>query len=306
MSEADPAGRPGAASDPALSREVLDLFDGYVHGEISRRTFLDRCALYVGSAAAASATLALLSPDFAGAEVIKPGDRRIRISTIDIPSADGSGSIQAYVAAPAGASAKSRRPVVLVVHENRGLNPHIKDIARRLAVDGFIAVAPDALTKLGGYPGDEDQARALFGKLDQTKISADFIAAAGYARTLPNGTDKLGAVGFCYGGGVVNMLAARVPALRAAVPFYGAPAPLAEVPSIKAELLLHFAGNDTRIDAMWPAYEAELKKAGKRYQAFIYPNVEHGFNNDTTPRFNPAAAALAWQRTMALFRRNLA
>jgi carboxymethylenebutenolidase len=293
-------------ADPPFSREVLDLFDEYVHGDISRRAFLDRCALSVGGAAAAAATLAMLSPDFANAEVIAPGDKRIRIGEVDIPSPSGSGSIRAYVAKPARASARAKKPVVLVVHENRGLNPHIKDIARRLAVDGFIAVAPDALTKLGGYPGDEDQARALFGKLDQNKISADFLAAARFAQALPDGNGKLGAVGFCYGGGVVNMLAARFPALRAAVPFYGAPPPLAEVPAIKAELLLQFAGNDSRIDAMWPAYEAALKKAGIRYRAFVYPNVEHGFNNDTTPRFDKAAAALAWQRTMALFRQTLA
>jgi carboxymethylenebutenolidase len=191
------------------------------------------------------------------------------------------------------------------VHENRGLNPHIEDIARRLAVDGFIAVAPDALTALGGYPGDEDKARTLFGQLDQNKINADFLAAAHYAQALPAGSGRLGAVGFCWGGGMVNLLATKVPTLLAAIPFYGAPPPLDAVAAITAELLLNFAGNDKRIDDMWPAYEAALKTAGKIYHAYIYPGVEHGFNNDTTPRFNKEAAALAWGRTMELFKRKL-
>ena len=286
------------------SREVLDLFDEYVHGDVSRRGFLDRCSGYVGSAAAATAVLAALSPDFAHGQVVPPADTRIRTSRVDIPSPQGNGTIRAYVAKPA--RARGKRPVVLVVHENRGLNPHIEDIARRLAVDGFIAVAPDALTSLGGYPGSEDEARGLFGKLDQAKVTADFLAAAAWAQALPEGNGKLGTTGFCYGGGVANMLAARVPTLRAAAPFYGSPAPLAEVPAIKAELLIHLAENDQRINAMWPPYEAALKAAGKSYEAFVYPGVEHGFNNDTTPRYNPAAAKLAWDRTLALFRRTLA
>ena len=288
-----------------FSREVLDLFDDYVHGVIDRRGFLDKCAVSAGSVAAATATLAALRPNFAQAQVIAPADKRISVSSVDIASPNGSGSIRAYVARPAGTSARSRKPVVLVVHENRGLNPHIEDIARRLAVDGFIAVAPDALTKLGGYPGDEDKARELFGKLDQTKIQADFIAAANYALTIPGGNGKLGSVGFCYGGGMVNFLATRIPAMRAAVPFYGAPPPLADVPKINAEILVNHAGNDARLVGLWPPYEAALKAAGKKYHGFIYPGVEHGFNNDTTPRFDKAAAALAWERTIALFRRTL-
>ena len=193
-----------------------------------------------------------------------------------------------------------------MVHENRGLHPHIEDIARRLAVDGFIAVAPDALTALGGYPGTEDAAREVFGKLDQTKIAADMLAAAHWAEALPDGNGKLGAVGFCYGGGVVNVLATRMPSLRAAVPFYGSPPPLDTVPAIKAVILVQHASNDARLVGLWPAYEDALKKAGVRYQGYIYPGVEHGFNNDTTPRFNKAAADLAWGRTIALFRRTLA
>lgn len=301
MTDRDP---PLTAQD--FPREVLTLFDSYVHGGMSRRGFLDTCASHVGSMAAATAMLAALRPDFAHAQVVPPTDPRIRAQTVEIVSAKGSGSINAYVARPAKSSRRARRPVVLVVHENRGLNPHIEDIARRLAVDGFIAVAPDALTKLGGYPGDEDAARTLFGKLDQGKISEDFLAAAAFALELPDGNGKLGAVGFCYGGGVVNMLATRMTALRAAVPFYGAPAPLDGVPAIKAELLVQMAGNDARINGLWPPYEAALKKASIRHEAFIYPGVEHGFNNNTTPRFDKAAAALAWQRTLALFRRTLA
>ena len=292
------------ASD--FSREVLDLFDDYVHGAISRRGFLDRCATHVGGIAVATSVLAALSPNFAAGQVIAPTDKRIVTSHADIASPLGSGTIRAYVVMPAGTSPKHRRPVVLVIHEFRGLNPHIEYFARRLAVDGFFAVAPDALTALGGYPGDEDKARALFGQLDQAKIAADFLAAAAYAQGLPASTGKLGAVGFCWGGGMVNQLAVKVPTLRAGVPFYGAPPPLDAVPAIKAELVLNFAGNDTRIDGMWPAYEAALKAAGVVYHAYIYPGVEHGFNNDTTPRFNKEAAALAWDRTMELFRRKLA
>ena len=286
-------------------REVLTLFDKYVHGGLSRRGFLDQCAAHVGTVAAASGILAALAPDFAHAQLIVPTDTRIGVSKIEIASPKGSGSISAYVAKPAKTSARARKPVVLVVHENRGLNPHIEDIARRLAVDGFIAIAPDALTKVGGYPGDEDKARAIFGQLDQTKIREDFIAAAAFALAMPGGNGKLGAVGFCYGGGVVNMLATQVPKLRAGVPFYGAPAPLDGVPAIKAELLVQMAGNDTRINGLWPTYEAALKKAGARYEAHIYPGVEHGFNNNTTPRFDKDAAALAWARTLALFKRTL-
>jgi len=242
-----------------------------------------------------------LFDSFAQAQVVPPTDARITTSTFEIASPQGSGTIKAYIAKPAKTSKRARKPVVLVVHENRGLNPHIEDIARRLAVDGFIAIAPDALTTLGGYPGNEDDARALFGKLDQTKITEDFLAAAAFAVALPEGTGKLGAVGFCYGGGVVNMLATRVPKLRAGVPFYGAPAPLDGVAAIKAEMLVQMAGNDARINGLWPTYEAALKKAGVRYAAHIYPGVEHGFNNNTTPRFDKDAAALAWARTLALY-----
>ena len=291
-------------SSSAFKPEVLQLFDKYVHGFINRRTFLERCAGYTAGTAGAVAVLAALTPNFAMAQKVTPDDARIKVSWVELPSPSGSGTIKAYVARPAKTDGK-KLPVVLVVHENRGLNPHIEDIARRLALDNFIAVAPDALTALGGYPGDEDKARALFSQLDQAKIKEDFVAAAGYALKLPDGNGKLGAVGFCYGGGVVNMLATRIPELKAGVPFYGSPPPLTDVPKIKAELLLNFGGNDTRVNATWPDYEAALKAAGVKYEAYIYEGAEHGFNNDTTPRFKPDAAALAWQRTMALFERTL-
>lgn len=293
-------------SEQGFSRAVLDLFHDYVHGDVSRRGFIEKCSGHVGGVAAATATLAALSPNFVAAQVIAPADKRIAVSKVTIPSSEGSGSIDAYVAKPAAASKAKRKPVVLVVHENRGLTPNVEDIARRLAVDGFIAVAPDALTSLGGYPGDEDKARELFTKLDQTKIRPDFIAAAHYALALPDGNGKLGATGFCYGGGMVNFLATKVPELRAAVPFYGAPPVLADVPMIKAYVIANYAGNDTRLTATWPDYEAALTKAGVKHEGYIYPGVEHGFNNDTTPRFNKAAADLAWSRAMALFRRTLA
>jgi carboxymethylenebutenolidase len=287
----------------AFKPEVLQLFDKYVHGLIDRRGFLSHCAQYTAGAAGAVATLAALTPDFARAQQVKPDDARIKTDWVQIPSPSGYGQIKAYAASPA--DAVKPLPVVLVVHENRGLNPHIEDIARRLALENFIAIAPDALTTLGGYPGDEDKARELFGKLDQGKTREDFVAAAGYALQLQGGNGSLGVVGFCYGGGIANLLATRVPELKAAVPFYGAPPPLEAVPNIKAELLLNFAGNDERINAMWPAYEAALKAASVRFHAFVYEGVEHGFNNDTTPRYNAEAAKLAWTRTLELFNRTL-
>jgi carboxymethylenebutenolidase len=285
---------------------VLDLFDGYVHGQISRRGFLDKAATHVGSVAAAGALLTALSPNFADAQKIAADDKRIGVSRVDIASPEGSGTIKAYVVKPAGMSRTKKPGVVLVIHENRGLNPHIEDIARRMAVDGFIAVAPDALTALGGYPGTEDAARELFQKLDQAKIRADFLAASAWALKLPDGNGKLGAVGFCYGGGMVNFLATKVPELRAGVPFYGAPPTLADVPAIKAEMLVQHGANDTRLVGTWPEYEAALAKAGVKHEGYVYPGAEHGFNNDTTPRFNKETADLAWSRTLALFKRTLA
>ncbi|WP_278374078.1 dienelactone hydrolase family protein [Sphingobium xenophagum] len=293
--------RKGATAYP---RAVLDLFDAYVHGAIDRRGFVTQCAVHVGSAAAATTMLAALSPDFARGQVIKPDDKRIVISHVDIASPAGNGTVRAYVARPAAKTA-AKLPVVIVAHENRGLNPHIEDIARRLAVDGYMAVAPDALTTIGGYPGDEDKARAAFATLDRTKIGEDFVAAATHARTMAGSNGKMAAVGFCFGGWIANLLATRLPDLRAAVPFYGSPPALADVPKIKAQLLIHYAGNDARTNAAWPDYEAALKQAGTHYKAYIYEGAEHGFNNDTTPRFDKAAADLAWARTLALLRQTI-
>jgi carboxymethylenebutenolidase len=283
--------------------EALKLFDEYVHGRLSRRDFLDRAGKFAVAGVAAESLLLALSPDFASAQQIAPHDARLEASYVEYPSPEGYGTLRGYLVRPA--KAKGKLPTILVVHENRGLNPHIEDIARRLAVDNFIAFAPDALFPLGGYPGDEDKARELFGKLDQTKTHADFLAAAAVLKNLPGSNGKVGVVGFCYGGGIANFLATRVPDLGAAVPFYGAQPSAEDAARIKAPLLLHYAGNDQRITSGWPPYEAELKSANVHYQAFIYPGVEHGFNNDTTPRFDAAAAHLAWQRTVEFFNKYL-
>ena len=287
-----------------LDPELWKLFDQYVHGDIDRRGFLDRAGRFATAAGmTAAGLLAALSPDFARAQKVAPGDARIKTEFVEFASPAGYGKVRAYVARPAAAAGPL--PVVLVVHENRGLNPHIEDIARRLALDHFIAVAPDALFPLGGYPGDEDKAREQFAKLDQGKTREDFLAAAAWARTVPGGNGKLGAVGFCYGGGMVNFLATRVPELRAGAPFYGAAPALQQAAQVKAELSLVFADNDERINAAWPPYEAALKAAGVKFEAFKYPGTQHGFNNDTTPRFDAAAATQAWTHTLALFNRTL-
>jgi carboxymethylenebutenolidase len=283
--------------------EILKLFDRFVHGDVDRRGFIEGAKKASIGAAAAAAFLEELRPQFAAAEQVTRDDPRIKGALVEIPSPDGNGVVKAYLVAPANASGKL--PTVLVIHENRGLNPHIEDIARRLALDGFIALAPDALAPLGGYPGDEDKARELFPKLDQTKTRNDFLAAAAYLKNLPAGNGRVGAVGFCYGGGVVNFLATRLPDLAAGVPFYGAQPAAEEVAKIKTPLLIHYAGNDDRINAGWPAYEAALKAAHVDYQAFVYPGVQHGFNNDTTPRYDQAAAALAWKRTIDFFNARL-
>lgn len=295
-----PINRKTAEDFPA---DVLKLYDQFVHGGISRRDFLDRAGQYAIAGATATGFLAALSPNFAEANQVAKDDTRIKTSYREVSSPNGYGKIKGYFAAPANASKKL--PTVLVVHENRGLNPHIEDIVRRLALANFIAFAPDALTPLSGYPDDEDQARDLFSKLDQTKTKQDFLAAEAYLKTLPEGNGKVGVVGFCYGGGIANFLATQVPDLAAAVPFYGAQPPASDVAKIKSPLLIQYAGQDERINAGWPAYERSLKAAGVRYEAFIYPNVQHGFNNDTTPRYDEAAAKLAWDRTIAFFNKYL-
>jgi carboxymethylenebutenolidase len=283
--------------------EVLRWFDKYVHGQVDRRGFFNGVAKYAVGGVSASMLLEALSPRFAEAQQIAKDDKRINARYVDYASPDGSGRMRGYLVTPANASGKL--PGILVVHENRGLNPHIEDIARRLAVDNFVAFAPDLLFPQGGYPADEDKARDLFAKVDQAKASADFVAAAGFLKALPACSGRYGVVGFCYGGTVANMLATRLPDLGAAVPFYGGQPGKDDVAKIKAPLLIHYASDDERINAGWPAYEAALKAAGVKYEAFIYPNTQHGFNNDTTPRYDKAAADLAWQRTIAFFNKSL-
>ena len=284
--------------------EVLQLFDRYVHGEISRRGFLESATRFAGTAAGAAGLLTALSPQFAQAQQVAPTDARIRSHYQEFDSPAGNGKGRGLWVKPAGA--KGPLPAVIVAHENRGLNPHIEDIARRLALDGFLAFAPDALFPLGAYPGDEDKARELFPKLDAAKTRADFVAAARLLQTSAESNGHVGVVGFCWGGGIANYLATQLPDLRAAVPFYGAAPAAPEVAKIKAPLLIHYAGADERLNATWPGYEAALKAAGARYEAYIYPGVQHGFNNDSTPRFDAEAAKLAWQRTISFFKTNLA
>ena len=286
-----------------FSPEVLGLFDQFVHGQISRRDFLNRTGKLAVAGASAAVLLQSLSPNFAEAKQIDENDVRIQAKYVENPSPNGNSKLRGYLVYPAKVTTKLA--TVLVVHENRGLNPHIEDIARRLAIDGFIAFAPDALFPLGGYPGDEDKARELFQKLDQTKTREDFIAAVHVLKNLPDGNGKVGAVGFCYGGGVANFLATRLPDLAAAVPFYGGQPSEEDAAKIKAPLQLHYAGKDERINAGWPKYEAALKAAKVDYQAYIYPEVQHGFNNDTTPRYDAAAAKLAWNRTVSFFRQHV-
>ena len=286
-----------------FDQELLILFDAYVHGTLDRRGFLDRAQKFAVGGMTASMLLAALSPDFARAQVVPKDDKRITTERVEYPSTAGTGTVKGYLAKPANATGKL--PVVLVVHENRGLNPHIEDIARRLALDNFVAFAPDALTPLGGYPGDEDKARELFVKLDQKKATEDFVAAASYLKSRPESSGKMGVVGFCYGGGMAHTLAVRMPELNAAVPFYGNHPAAEDAVKVKAPLLIHFAGVDERINSAWPAYEAALKAAGTRYTAHQYAGTQHGFNNDTTPRFDTIAAKLAWERTMTFFNAQL-
>lgn len=283
--------------------EVLRLFDQYVHGDIDRRGFLSGTARIAGGMAAATGLLAMLAPQFAAAQQVKPDDPRIATSHLDFDSPDGYGKARGYLARPARSDGKL--PVVLVIHENRGLNPHIEDVARRLAVANFIAFAPDALFPLGGYPGDEDKARAEFARLDQGKSKQDFLAAARFAKKLDGGNGRLGVVGFCWGGGMSHWLATQVPDLDAAAPFYGpAPAP-EEAKKVKAELLVVLAETDERVNTTWPPYEAALKAAKVKYAVYQPDGTQHGFHNDTTPRYDAAAAQEAWKRTLALFERTL-
>jgi carboxymethylenebutenolidase len=283
--------------------ELMKLFDRYVHGQIDRRGFLDGAAKFAVGGFTAAMLLDALNPRFAEAQQIPADDKRLNMQYLAYPSPQGSQKTRGYLVRPASSSGKL--PGVLVVHENRGLNPHIEDVARRVALEKFIAFAPDALAPAGGYPGDEDAARKLFGELDQSKTREDFVAAAAFLKAHPECTGKIGVVGFCYGGGIANILAARLPDLGAAVPFYGNQASAEEAAKIKAPLLIHYAETDERINAGWPAYEAALKVNGVRHTMHQYPGTQHGFHNNTTPRYDEKAAKLAWQRTIDFFNTHL-
>jgi carboxymethylenebutenolidase len=286
-----------------FDQDLLILFDAYVHGALDRRGFLEQASKYAVGGVTAAMLLDQLSPKFAEAQVVRTDDPRIVAEHVEYDSPSGYGKMRGYFVRPAKPAGKL--PGILVIHENRGLNPHIEDVARRFALENFVAFAPDALFPLGGYPGDEDKARELFPKLDQAKTREDFVAAFAFLKARPESTGKVGAVGFCYGGGMVNYLATRLSDLAGGVPFYGSPPNVADVPKIKAPLLIQSAEVDERINAGWPAFEEALKAANVRYERFLYPGTQHGFHNDTTPRYNAAAAKLAWERTIAFFNKNV-
>jgi carboxymethylenebutenolidase len=286
-----------------FDQELLILFDAYVHGGIDRRGFLDKAAKFAVGGVTAAMLLDQLSPKFVEAQMVSTKDDRIVAGYKEYDSPNGYGKMRGYLVRPAKVAGKL--PGILVIHENRGLNPHIEDVARRFALANFVAFAPDALFPLGGYPGDEDKARELFSKLDQAKTREDFVTAAAFLKTRPESTGKIGAVGFCYGGGMVNYLATRLSDLAAGVAFYGSAPNLADVPKIKAPLLIQSAEVDERINASWPAFEEALKAANVKYERHLYPGTQHGFNNDTTPRYDAASAKLAWERTIAFFNKHV-
>ena len=286
-----------------IRQEVFDLYDDYAHSRVTRRDFMEKLSLYAVGGLTVPALLSFLMPDYKNTLQVKTGDPRITSSYITYDSPKGGGPIKALLSKPA--DAKNKLGGVVVIHENRGLNPYIEDVARRLAVAGFISIAPDALTPLGGYPGDDDKGREMQSKRDKNEMLENFVDAFEYLKKQPDCNGKVGAVGFCFGGGIVNLMAVRLPDLAAAVPFYGAQPPIDQVPNIKAPLLIHYAGLDTRVNEGWPAYEAALKANNIQYTAYIYPNVNHGFHNDTTPRYDKAAAELAWTRTIDFFTEKL-
>ncbi|MFP1945834.1 YghX family hydrolase [Lonsdalea quercina] len=283
--------------------ELLELYDYYAHGKITKRQFLEKAAKYTVGGLTAVALLGLMSPNYALAQQVEFTDPTIVPSYITYPSPNGHGSVRAYLVVPAGA--KGKLPAVVVAHENRGLNPYIEDVARRVAKAGFIALAPDGLSSVGGYPGNDDKGRELQQQVDPTKLMNDFFAAVEFLLQDERTTGKVGITGFCYGGGVANAAAVAYPELAAAVPFYGRQPKVEDVPRIKAPLLIHYAELDTRINEGWPAYEEALKANNKTYEGYIYPDVNHGFHNDSTPRYDKAAADLAWERTLTWFRRYL-
>ncbi|WP_199261111.1 YghX family hydrolase [Paracoccus binzhouensis] len=289
-------------------QELLELYDFYAHGRITKRDFLDRAGKFAVGSLTAASLLDLLSPDYALAQQVQFTDPEILAEYVTYPSPEGNGEVRGYLVRPARDGAALESPVggVVVVHENRGLNPYIEDVARRVAKAGFVALAPDGLTSVGGYPGNDEKGRELQRQVDPEKLMNDFFAAVDWLKASPLTTGKVAITGFCYGGGVSNAAAAAFPDLAAAVPFYGRQVPAEQVPQIQAPLLLHFAEHDENVNAGWPAYEAALKQHGKTYEAHIYPGTNHGFHNDTTPRFDEAAAELAWERTIAWFRKYLA
>jgi carboxymethylenebutenolidase len=300
MARKPPMERKKASEFP---QELLNLFDGYVHGGISRRAFFDGAQKFAVGGVTAATLFRMLKPNYAWAIQVPPDDKRIKAETATVPSPQGNGSIKGYLVRPAN---DKKLPVVLVIHENRGLNPYIEDVARRLAVADFIAFAPDALTSVGGYPGDEEKAAALFGKLDRAKMAEDFAASATWLRSRPDGTGKLGAIGFCFGGGVVNQLAVRMGAdLAAGVPFYGSQPNAADTAKIKAPLNAQYGELDKRITDGWPAFDAALAEAKVPHEGHVYKGANHGFHNDTTPRYDEAAAKEAWQHTLDWFNKYL-
>jgi carboxymethylenebutenolidase len=289
------------ASD--FPQELLNLFDGYVHGGMSRREFIDAAQRFAGGGVTAAALFEMLKPNFAWAIQVQPDDKRIKSETVTVPSPQGNGEIKGYLVRPANAD---KLPTVLVVHENRGLNPYIMDVARRLAVANFIAFAPDGLTSLGGYPGNEEEGAAMFMKVDGGKMREDFLASAKWLKARPDGTGKLGVIGFCFGGTVTNILAVRLGSdLDAAVPYYGGQPTGDDVAKIKAPLQAHYGELDTRITGGWPAFDAALTASHDTHEGFVYPGANHGFHNDTTPRYDDAAAKLAWQRSIDWFNKYL-
>lgn len=284
-------------------QELLDEFHLYQHGDMPRREFLDRCKKYTVGGLTAAGLFHALKPNYAWAQQVDPTDARISTETVTVASPQGNGEIRGYVARPAEATGPL--PGVLVVHENRGLNPYVEDVARRLATENFLALAPDGLTSVGGYPGDDERGAALFREVDRDLLIEDFIAAAGWLRDHPDGSGQFGVVGFCYGGAVSNTLAVRMPDLGAAVPFYGGPPPADLVADINAAVLVHHGEADTRLVESWPAYEEALRANNVTYEGYIYANAQHGFHNDTTPRYDEAAATQAWARTVAWFNAHL-
>jgi carboxymethylenebutenolidase len=283
-------------------QEVLNLFDHYVHGEISRREFLDGAAKYAAGGLTALSIWESLKPNYAWAQQVAKDDKRLKTEYVTVPSPEGNGSIRGYFVRPTGSG---KLPGVLVIHENRGLNPYIEDVARRLGTSNFLAFAPDGLTSVGGYPGDDEKGGQLFAKVDDGKMFEDFVASARWLKSRPECTGKIGVVGFCFGGGIANKLAVRLPDLNAAVAFYGRQPSAADAAKIKAPLLLHYASLDTRVNEGWPAYEEALKANHVTYSAYMYEGANHGFHNDTTPRYDAAAAKLAWQRTLDFFNKYL-